>query len=134
VAGRRGGGGGGDNYSGLSQVGIIIRGKRARGLSRFRSTILPGVVGRTTVKRQVAGSILVSDDFSICILLSRIRGLCGTRGGIPGKEGEKLGRNPRKVTQMETNPLPLPTCQSKQPNLAANGLKTYLIFLKSAME
>jgi hypothetical protein len=30
------------------------------------STILPRVVGRTTVKRKVVGSYLISDDLSIC--------------------------------------------------------------------
>jgi hypothetical protein len=57
-------------------------------LSVTLATILPRVVGRTTVKRKVAGSNLVSDDFSTCTLptcKSHNRGLCGYLGRNPGQ-------------------------------------------------
>jgi hypothetical protein len=64
------------------------------------------VVERTNVKRKDADSILVSDDYSSCILLTCSRGLSEIFGypGTPG-EGIKLGRNPRK-NEHESFPPP----------------------------
>jgi hypothetical protein len=64
-------------------------------------TILPSVVGQSTVKRHVAGSKLVADEVTICILLVCSRGLCG----YPGKE-----YNCEKSRDGHTkDSLPLPT-------------------------
>jgi hypothetical protein len=43
------------------------------------------VVRRTTVKRKVEDSSLVSDDFSLCTLHTCNRGVVGTWEGIPGR-------------------------------------------------
>jgi hypothetical protein len=56
-----------------------------RGLNVDQATILPRLVGRTAVKRKVAGSKLVSVNFSICTLLAVVR-FVGTWGGIAGMD------------------------------------------------
>jgi hypothetical protein len=67
-----------------------------------------------TVKRQVAGSNLVSDDFSNMHPTYLPLGLCGYLG-----TRSKLGRNLRTVTQTKIVSPPLSTCKSNYPNLAA---------------
>jgi hypothetical protein len=61
------------------------------------STILPNVVGRMTAKRKVAGSNLVTDDFSTCNpTYLQLWALW-----VPG-EGVKLGSNSRKADENQS--------------------------------
>jgi hypothetical protein len=102
------------------------------------------VLWRTTVKRKVAGSIIVPEDFYPtlfalmgydkflgCIQLTCNRRLCRKPERRNPGEGVQLGRNTREVTQMKSNALPLRTCYSDQANLAAIGGIKLLCFTKS---
>jgi hypothetical protein len=75
-----------------------------------------------TAKRKVAGSNLVTDDFST--LLACSCGLCGYLGRNPG-EGVKLGSNPRKADENHSLSHRI---KSNQPTLAAERTR---ILLKS---
>jgi hypothetical protein len=90
--------------------------------TNFQATILPSVVGRAAVKRKVAGSNLVSDDFHSAPYFLAVVGFRSTRAN-PG-EGVRLGRNPRKVTQMKDNFSPSPKALVQ---LANSGCKRTVI-------
>jgi hypothetical protein len=83
-----------------------------------------------TGKRKVAGSNLVTDDFSTCNPTCSC-GLCGYLGRSPG-EGVKLGSNPRKADENHSLSHRI---KSNQSTLAAKRtVKSPLSFLKEIPE
>jgi hypothetical protein len=94
------------------------------------ATISPSVVGHMSEKLQVQVLSLTALQMHLSYTCSCA--LCGPVGSN-SREGVKLERKPRKITEMEVNFLPLPTCYSNQPDLAANGhlkLSFYIICLR----